>query len=117
LFRINKPDSPKVSCDAVESNGADSAEVAAASGTEPELYCMEEACPHLGAPLSHAELEVDDIEDTRAVGGCCNNYIHTAWLTISVCPWHQYDFGEGFEPYAENPHADIISRPQDRFEL
>jgi hypothetical protein len=29
---------------------------------------MEEACPHLGAPLSHADLEVDDIEDTRAVG-------------------------------------------------
>lgn len=29
---------------------------------------MEETCPHLGAPLSHAEIEIDDIEDTRAVG-------------------------------------------------
>lgn len=27
---------------------------------------MEETCPHLGAPLSHAEIE--DIEDTRAIG-------------------------------------------------
>lgn len=35
---------------------------------KPELYCMEETCPHLGAPLSHAEIEIDDIEDTRAVG-------------------------------------------------
>jgi len=37
---------------------------------------MEETCPHLGAPLSHAELE--DIEDSMAI----------------VCPWHQYDFGK-----------------------
>lgn len=29
---------------------------------------MEETCPHLGAPLSHAEIEIDDIENTRAVG-------------------------------------------------
>ena len=36
---------------------------------------MEETCPHLGAPLSHAEIE--DMEDTMAI----------------VCPWHQYDFG------------------------
>ncbi|BEI80261.1 hypothetical protein CcaverHIS002_0107900 [Cutaneotrichosporon cavernicola] len=57
LFRIAKPSEDEV-------EGAD------------ELYCMEESCPHLGAPLSHAEIEVDDIEDTRAV----------------VCPWHQYDF-------------------------
>jgi hypothetical protein len=27
---------------------------------------MEEMCPHLGAPLSHAELE--DIEDSMAIG-------------------------------------------------
>jgi hypothetical protein len=27
---------------------------------------MEETCPHLGAPLSHAEIE--DIEDTKAIG-------------------------------------------------
>ncbi|RXK37771.1 hypothetical protein M231_04927 [Tremella mesenterica] len=40
----------------------------------PELYCMEETCPHLGAPLSHAE--VQDMEDSMAI----------------VCPWHQYDF-------------------------
>jgi hypothetical protein len=27
---------------------------------------MEETCPHLGAPLSHAQLE--DIEDSMAIG-------------------------------------------------
>ena len=61
LFRINKPTT-------TEENGS-------AVWTAPELYCMEETCPHLGAPLSHAELE--DIEDSMAI----------------VCPWHQYDFG------------------------
>lgn len=51
-------------CDAVAEVTANGS----AAPAEPELYCMEEACPHLGAPLSHAALEVDDIEDTRAVG-------------------------------------------------
>ncbi|WWC91625.1 uncharacterized protein L201_006571 [Kwoniella dendrophila CBS 6074] len=64
LFRINKPE------DAVTLT----TEVAGPSWKAPELYCMEETCPHLGAPMSHAEIE--DIEDTKAI----------------VCPWHQYDF-------------------------
>ncbi|WWC64672.1 uncharacterized protein I303_107283 [Kwoniella dejecticola CBS 10117] len=63
LFRINKPE---------DSNTVQ--EPAGPSWKAPELYCMEETCPHLGAPLSHAEIE--DIEDTKAI----------------VCPWHQYDF-------------------------
>ncbi|WFD32893.1 hypothetical protein MSPP1_003946 [Malassezia sp. CBS 17886] len=44
----------------------------------PSYYCMEAACPHLGAPLEGAALEDagdDDIEDL-----------------VVVCPWHQYDF-------------------------
>lgn len=53
LFRITKP-------------SEDSGE--GGENKADELYCMEQACPHLGAPLSHAEVEVDDIEDTRAVG-------------------------------------------------
>ena len=66
LFRVNKPTQIEVSED-----GSSEASMWKA----PELYCMEETCPHLGAPLSHAELE--DIEDSMAI----------------VCPWHQYDFG------------------------
>ncbi|WWC94776.1 hypothetical protein V866_001625 [Kwoniella sp. B9012] len=65
LFRINKPDTDDVFVPSSE---------AGPSWKAPELYCMEETCPHLGAPLSHAEIE--DIEDTKAI----------------VCPWHQYDF-------------------------
>lgn len=60
LFRITKPSEDGAREEEAEGEGV---------GKKPaELYCMEEACPHLGAPLSHAELEVDDIEDTRAVG-------------------------------------------------
>ncbi|WWC71932.1 uncharacterized protein I206_105891 [Kwoniella pini CBS 10737] len=62
LFRITKPEE------------SISSETIGPSWKAPELYCMEETCPHLGAPLSHAEIE--DIEDTKAI----------------VCPWHQYDF-------------------------
>ncbi|KIR34067.1 hypothetical protein I352_03300 [Cryptococcus deuterogattii MMRL2647] len=71
LFRINKPDASLV-----EGSGYVIGQVSTgpSSWRAPELYCMEETCPHLGAPLSHAEIE--DIEDTRAI----------------VCPWHQYDF-------------------------
>lgn len=46
------------------------------------FYCMEATCPHLGAPLENAtlelaetEAEVEDVED---------------W--VAVCPWHEYDF-------------------------
>jgi nitrite reductase/ring-hydroxylating ferredoxin subunit len=39
-----------------------------------QLYAMEASCPHLGADLSHAEIE--ECEDTA----------------IAVCPWHRYDF-------------------------
>ncbi|KAK8853153.1 hypothetical protein IAR55_003854 [Kwoniella newhampshirensis] len=65
LFRINKPDSSVVD---------EEHQTAGPSWKAPELYCMEETCPHLGAPMSHAEIQ--DIEDAKAI----------------VCPWHQYDF-------------------------
>ncbi|KAF8907041.1 hypothetical protein CPB84DRAFT_1675095, partial [Gymnopilus junonius] len=39
-----------------------------------QLYVMEANCPHLGADMSHAEIEECD---TGAV---------------AVCPWHRYDF-------------------------
>lgn len=39
-----------------------------------QLYAMEANCPHLGADMSHAEIEECD-----------------AGL-VAVCPWHRYDF-------------------------
>ncbi|KAG7085550.1 hypothetical protein E1B28_003107 [Marasmius oreades] len=39
-----------------------------------QLYVMESACPHLGAEMTHADIE--EYEDT----------------VIAVCPWHRYDF-------------------------
>lgn len=96
LFRINKPGSADTLADESSEDRADDKEGTgscpswpAGGDSEPELYCMEESCPHLGAPLSHAELEIDDIEDTRAIGelGGCGVDL------TPVCPWHQYDFG------------------------
>nr|ODN94039.1 hypothetical protein L203_00213 [Cryptococcus depauperatus CBS 7841] len=71
LFRINKPDIYVAEEGLRDAVGLS---VEQSVWKAPELYCMEETCPHLGAPLSHAAIE--DMEDTRAI----------------VCPWHQYDF-------------------------
>ncbi|KAK1232880.1 hypothetical protein PQX77_003993 [Marasmius sp. AFHP31] len=39
-----------------------------------QLYAMESACPHLGAEMTHVDIE--EYEDT----------------VVAVCPWHRYDF-------------------------
>ncbi|TFY58651.1 hypothetical protein EVG20_g8069 [Dentipellis fragilis] len=39
-----------------------------------QLYAMESSCPHLGADMSHADIE---------------EYESSA---VAVCPWHRYDF-------------------------
>ncbi|TDL24347.1 DUF455-domain-containing protein [Rickenella mellea] len=39
-----------------------------------QIYVMESACPHLGADLSHADIEE------------CDDGV------VAVCPWHRYDF-------------------------
>jgi hypothetical protein len=48
----------------------------AASENKPEwynqIYVMESACPHLGAEMSHADIE--EYEDS----------------VVAVCPWHRY---------------------------
>jgi hypothetical protein len=41
------------------------------SGNQYQLYAMESACPHLGADMSHA-----DIEDADSG-------------LVAVCPWHR----------------------------
>ncbi|KAE9390401.1 hypothetical protein BT96DRAFT_1064536 [Gymnopus androsaceus JB14] len=39
-----------------------------------QIYVMEATCPHLGAEMSHADIE--EYEDS----------------VVAVCPWHRYDF-------------------------
>ncbi|KAG6824738.1 hypothetical protein H0H92_005970 [Tricholoma furcatifolium] len=39
-----------------------------------QIYVMESSCPHLGADMSHA-----DIEESEST-------------LVAVCPWHRYDF-------------------------
>ncbi|ESK83010.1 rieske [Moniliophthora roreri MCA 2997] len=45
-----------------------------ARAAQHQLYVMESTCPHLGAEMSHADIE--EYEDTM----------------VAVCPWHRYDF-------------------------
>lgn len=57
------------------------------NGRDLQMYAMEATCPHLGADLSHAEIEEceDDI--------------------VAVCPWHGYA-----EPELVLRHVKIWSR-------
>ncbi|KAF5385697.1 hypothetical protein D9757_005520 [Collybiopsis confluens] len=48
--------------------------LSADSTSNPQLYVMEATCPHLGAEMSHADIE--EYEDS----------------VVAVCPWHRYDF-------------------------
>ncbi|KAG9120742.1 hypothetical protein FRC07_003640 [Ceratobasidium sp. 392] len=50
------------------------------SADTPQLYAMESTCPHLGADLSHADLELDPEPDMEEM------------TAAVVCPWHRYDF-------------------------
>lgn len=45
-----------------------------------QFYAIESECPHAGAPMKDAELEIGDIEDFGEES------------VIAVCPWHGYDF-------------------------
>lgn len=76
-----------------------------------EMYCMEATCPHLSAPLSHAEFaEPEDQEDIESGTPCTHEHqsedqqwdlepemrdmedvVGQPGRTI-VCPWHLYDF-------------------------
>ncbi|KAJ3980670.1 hypothetical protein F5890DRAFT_655812 [Lentinula detonsa] len=44
------------------------------SASNRQIYVMEATCPHLGAEMSHADIE--EYEDS----------------VVAVCPWHRYDF-------------------------
>ncbi|KAF8197111.1 hypothetical protein BJ912DRAFT_1030584 [Pholiota molesta] len=44
------------------------------TGLDRQIYVMEANCPHLGADMSHAEIEECDTG------------------VVAVCPWHRYDF-------------------------
>ena len=64
-YDLNLSDETSQSC----SQELDSASLAAIG---EQLYVMESACPHLGADLSHADIEE------------CETGL------VAVCPWHRY---------------------------
>ncbi|KAI0029057.1 hypothetical protein K488DRAFT_80382 [Vararia minispora EC-137] len=64
LFRLAEPDS--------DSFGED--HMSRKDKGVRQLYAMESTCPHLGADMSHADIEEYDIG------------------IVAVCPWHRYDF-------------------------
>ncbi|EKM53262.1 uncharacterized protein PHACADRAFT_259480 [Phanerochaete carnosa HHB-10118-sp] len=71
LFRLTPSETAianKISTPEDELSSAESQEVA------QQLYAMEAQCPHLGADISHAEIEE------------CDSSL------VLVCPWHRYDF-------------------------
>ncbi|TRM66767.1 DUF455-domain-containing protein [Schizophyllum amplum] len=51
---------------------------ASSSSKSRQIYVMEASCPHLGADMSHADIEEYGEEDDMTV--------------VAVCPWHRYDF-------------------------
>ncbi|KAJ6632443.1 DUF455-domain-containing protein [Mycena sp. CBHHK59/15] len=70
LFRLSP------SSDAIRDNVVASTKAAGLldKAANRQIYVMESTCPHLGADMSHADIE--EYEDT----------------TVAVCPWHRYDF-------------------------
>ncbi|KAJ7187023.1 hypothetical protein C8R46DRAFT_283027 [Mycena filopes] len=78
LFRLSSPWDNATAPPASTSNSK-SGFVSGGSGmlenrNNRQIYVMESTCPHLGADMSHAEIE--EFEDTA----------------VAVCPWHRYDF-------------------------
>jgi nitrite reductase/ring-hydroxylating ferredoxin subunit len=72
LFRLA---SVEVSAVGEASNGTSLKDVGVSiqqDGRDLQMYAMEATCPHLGADLSHAEIE--ECEDD----------------VVAVCPWHRY---------------------------
>ena len=54
---------------------------------------MESSCPHLGADLSHAEIEDWDNESIVAGTSTSPSLSYLEQISVSlVCPWHRYDF-------------------------
>lgn len=71
LFRLsNLDDGRNVSGGNHNHDGGDPLAYTSTS-KKPALYAMESECPHLGADLSHAEIE-DSGDDV-----------------VAVCPWHR----------------------------
>ncbi|KAI0643349.1 DUF455-domain-containing protein [Trametes meyenii] len=64
LFRLTPSQLPESGIDGAPSS----------QNLRDQLYVMEANCPHLGADMSHAEIEECDTG------------------LIAVCPWHRYDF-------------------------
>jgi len=55
-----------------DSTGSRIGGISIQDGRDLQMYAMEATCPHLGADLSHAEIEE------------CEGDV------VAVCPWHRY---------------------------
>ncbi|KZT65533.1 DUF455-domain-containing protein [Daedalea quercina L-15889] len=63
----------RLSANSVRDNAADE-DVQPERIDKQQIYAMEATCPHLGADMSHADIEECDTG------------------LVAVCPWHRYDF-------------------------
>ncbi|KIY44648.1 DUF455-domain-containing protein [Fistulina hepatica ATCC 64428] len=73
LFRLSTSADNRTPTDDESSDDATQA-VSSQETQYDQLYAMESTCPHLGAEMSHADIEECDTG------------------LIAVCPWHRYDF-------------------------
>lgn len=112
VFRLTRPGGAAASSSSSPSLSSKNADAAVddddeeAGSREEALYCMEATCPHLGAPLSHAQVvdgggegaamvDIEDIMvDDGTSSGCAPSSSSAAAASgpTIVCPWHLYDF-------------------------
>ncbi|KAF8150689.1 hypothetical protein B0H34DRAFT_729858 [Crassisporium funariophilum] len=74
LFRLSSGQGLEHDNDVPEQGQQAAAHVTESLDNNRQIYVMESTCPHLGADLSHAEIEE------------CETSV------VAVCPWHRYDF-------------------------
>ncbi|KIL63753.1 hypothetical protein M378DRAFT_24953 [Amanita muscaria Koide BX008] len=75
LFRLSSGfEDPTRNTDNDTQQNAEDDDEARKAAVVSQMYVMEASCPHLGADLSHAEIEE------------CETGL------VAVCPWHRYDF-------------------------
>ncbi|KAH9475249.1 hypothetical protein JR316_0012360 [Psilocybe cubensis] len=78
LFRLSTAQDPGIKdLPTSESCGSQTDDISLSTGpssNQRQIYVMESSCPHLGADMSHADIEE------------CETGL------VAVCPWHRYDF-------------------------
>ncbi|KAL1743797.1 hypothetical protein HDZ31DRAFT_40074 [Schizophyllum fasciatum] len=78
LFRLTSESSSEGTATDTKDVSAGDSSVLPSSAQSRQIYIMEASCPHLGADMSHADIEEYGEDDDMTV--------------VAVCPWHRYDF-------------------------